>query len=167
MVDLSGLTSDELQALIAQALAERKQKVEAPAEAAAAPPAQQLAVREGFVANGEMRGRLDDPAPTAPPEERDSPEQRGRLLAILFDNPSGVPAYTLLDQYRIPPETIELARKHGQATQGDRGIALTHAYGGAWSPDRENVVDAAAQARYQREFIARQARLLPQPENAT
>jgi hypothetical protein len=47
-------------------------------------------------------------------------------------NPSGLSGYTLLDVYGIPPSTIELALRDGQAARAERGIGLSRQYGGPW-----------------------------------
>jgi hypothetical protein len=150
------LTPAERAGLIAVLLAEQRRVVEIPKELAAVPEIERVSAAN-FVANGDpaMTGSRDDPLPEGPPELRDSPEERARLLAILHANPSGVPGISLLDQYRIPPETIELARRHGQAAWAERGIGLTHAYGGPWSPDTQNVVDKEAMKKYQEVFAQR------------
>jgi hypothetical protein len=67
-----------------------------------------------------------------PEEAEDSPEERARLLSILAANPSGLSGYTLLDAYRIPPSTLELACASGQVARAERGLGLTTSYGGAW-----------------------------------
>jgi predicted component of type VI protein secretion system len=67
-----------------------------------------------------------------PNEAEDSPEERARLLAVLAAHPSGLSGYTLLDTYRVPPSTIELAMRDGQVARAERGLGLTARYGGAW-----------------------------------
>jgi hypothetical protein len=67
-----------------------------------------------------------------PNEAEDTPEERARLLEILAAHPSGLSGYTLLDAYRIPPSTIELAMRDGQVGRAERGLGLTTRYGGAW-----------------------------------
>jgi hypothetical protein len=69
---------------------------------------------------------------STPAEAEDSREERARLLSILAANPSGLSGYTLLDAYRIPPSTIELAMRDGQVARAERGLGLTTRYGGAW-----------------------------------
>jgi hypothetical protein len=140
---------EERKALIAALLAEAAPEMPADPLMPAAPPIEQISISTGeFALNNdpEQTGKLDCPPPSAPPEARDNPEERARLMAILFKNPSGVPGYMLLDVYKIPPETIELARRHGQAGHAERGIGLTTEYGGAWAKDVDNL-DVAASLR--------------------
>jgi hypothetical protein len=120
------------------------------------PPAGEQIVAAEFKCQNDpaMKGTLDDPAPVGGPEPRDSPESRAKLLAILKANPSGVDPYTLLDLHHIPGETIELARREGQAGWAERGIGLTHQWGGPWARDRDNI-DEAAVARFTEMFKKR------------
>jgi hypothetical protein len=69
---------------------------------------------------------------TTPNEAVDTPADRARLLQVLAAHPSGLPGYTLLDAYRIPPSTIEFAMRDGQVARAERGLGLTTKFGGAW-----------------------------------
>lgn len=151
---LSDLSVEERQALVAALLT-----------AKGASPSEDEQQGRAFINGGKgtpelapapgMTGSLEDKLPDdLPSEPLDTPDERARLLAILATNPSGLKGETLLDQYKIPPQTIELARREGQVGWAERGLGLTHEYGGPWARDTENI-DHEAIERYQKMFKER------------
>jgi hypothetical protein len=67
-----------------------------------------------------------------PNKPEDIPEEQARPPSTLAMHPSSLFGYTLPGAYRIPPSTIEFAMGDGQAARAERGLGLTHRYGGPW-----------------------------------
>jgi hypothetical protein len=126
---LAGTFSPEQRALLIAALLATQPAPPAFAGAGAAMPA--APPSEGMPDGTALQAGPPVTAET-PNEAEDSPGERARLLSILAANPSGLSGYTLLDAYRIPPSTIELAMRDGQVARAERGLGLTTRYGGAW-----------------------------------
>jgi hypothetical protein len=107
-----------------------------PATADVWPPPPEKVTVESVAFNAGPQLRVDAAGQCVePPEKEDSPEGRARLLEILGkdENLSGLSGPTLLDGFRIPPQTIELAIRDGQvSTKAERGLGLTTKFGGAW-----------------------------------
>jgi hypothetical protein len=98
-----------------------------------APPTERV-TSENFSLNSGPALAVVDGNLVDPPEALDTPEERRRLLMLLREdqNLSGIPGTVLLDQHRIPPQTIELAQREGQIARAERGLGLARKVGGPW-----------------------------------